>query len=130
MTRDGETLMSRKGSHRRNNRGRGQVTVLRQKPPPSATGSRPDAPALPLARKPEILVTAAAPDELAPLPRNMSLVDPRTPLLGRMRAWMLDVAERWVARNRPLPEQPTIAQLDRLRSDLASAQRRLDRLIG
>ncbi len=67
---------------------------------------------------------------LRPLPRSMSLVDPRMPMMRRLRYWFVAAAERWVVRRKPLPEQPTLVQLDRLRKDLASVQRKLDRMLG
>jgi len=33
------------------------------------------------------------------------------------------------ARHKPLPEAPTLAQLDKLRKDPASVQRKLDRML-
>jgi len=123
--------MSRKGSNRQRSRNRG--------PAPVATLRRPSAPppaqsipqALPLVSKAEPLVELAARDKaVAPLPRSLSLVDPRRSTMQKLRSWMLGVAERWVERHRPLPEQPTLAQLTRLRNELASMQRRIERLIG
>jgi hypothetical protein len=69
------------------------------------------------------------PDQIAPLPRNMSLVDPNQPLTRRLRNWLVAKAERWAARHKPLPEAPTLAQLDKLRKELASVQRKLDRML-
>jgi hypothetical protein len=69
-------------------------------------------------------------ERLAPIPRNRSLVDPRQPLRLRLRLWLVGVAERWAARHKPMPEAPTQAQLERVRKELASVQRKLDRMLG
>lgn len=60
----------------------------------------------------------------------MSLVDPRMPMMRKLRLWFFSRAERWVERRKPLPEQPTLAQLENLRKELASVQRKLDRMLG
>jgi hypothetical protein len=133
--------MGRKGSRKRrhsmgNARGGGTVVALKTPPTRLETEAyrQPQKPslALPLAHRDEPLVTQAAPaaDTMAPLPRNLSLVDPRMPMMRRVRLWFFAAAERWVERRKPLPEQPTLAQLDKLRKELASVQRKLDRMIG
>lgn len=133
--------MSRKGSRKRrhsagNARGGGVAIAL--KPPPTSRSVSPyrlpqqSSGALPLAVREEPLVSqnATPPDTLTPLPRNLSLVDPRMPMMRRLRYWFVAAAERWVERRKPLPEQPTLAQLDKLRKELASVQRKLDRMLG
>ncbi len=99
-------------------------------PPPPGTNRLKYA--LPLQSEPEPLVLGSPLEnrEVAPLPRSLSLVDPRQPLMRRIRFWALGLAERWVKRHKPLPSEPTMAQLDRLRTDLASMQRRIDRMLG
>lgn len=133
--------MSRKGSRKRRQftgNARGGNTVVAMRPPsfqlvttPRGQQERPSA-ALPLPHRDESLVldSAAPADTLRPLPRNLSLVDPRMPMMRRLRFWFIAAAERWVVRRKPLPEQPTLVQLDRLRKDLASVQRKLDRMLG
>ena len=131
--------MSRKGSQRRRQQRASKLQgngALLLKPPPLPPGPVPTpgrSAAVPLSRRHEALVEQTPRDNteaLAPLPRNRALVDTNQPMLRRLRFWVLDIAERWVTRNRPLPEQPTLAQLNRLRSELASVQRRLDRMLG
>jgi len=132
--------MGRKGSRKRRiftGSTSGHATLVALKLPP---GNMPlfakPAPAIPLASHPEPLVvarqreTVVQPDQIAPLPRNMSLVDPNQPMARRLRNWLVGLAEKWAARHKPLPEAPTIAQLDRLRKELASVQRKLDRMLG
>ncbi len=89
---------------------------------------------MPARSEPLVTATPALADtqfeRLDPLPPSLSLVDPRTLLMRRVRLWFFTKAERWVERRKPLPEQPTIAQLDRLRKDLASMQRKLDKMLG
>ncbi len=133
--------MSRKGSRRRrhsaaNTHGGGTATALRPPPKPLVAASRSQAQlpsgAVPLPRREEPLVMdGAAPSEtLTPLPRSLSLVDPRMPITRRLRFWFIAAAERWVERRKPLPEAPTLVQLDKLRKELASVQRKLDRMLG
>ncbi len=133
--------MSRKGSRRRRHltattQGGGAAIALKQPPwPPVAAPRNPaqlPAGAVPLPRREEPLVmNGPAPSEtLTPLPRSLSLVDPRMPITRRLRFWFLAAAERWVERRKPLPEAPTLAQLDKLRKELASVQRKLDRMLG
>jgi len=131
--------MGRKGSRKRrhfNGNRHGDSTVLDLRPPPTARHRSPNATAaLPLASRSEPLVVATPamaailPDQIAPLPRNMSLVDSNQPLTRRLRNWLVARAERWAARHKPLPEAPTLAQLDKLRKELASVQRKLDRML-
>jgi hypothetical protein len=135
--------MSRRGSRRQRHRFvntlAGGADVALKPPPGSRAVLRPSqsaAAAIPLPVRPEPLV--AAPPALSdmqsgrldPLPPSLSLVDPRQPITRRLRLWFYSKAERWVERHRPMPEAPTIAQLDRLRKDLAGVQRRLDKMLG
>ncbi|MCB2064037.1 MAG: hypothetical protein KDE25_11425 [Novosphingobium sp.] len=85
---------------------------------------------MPQRDEPLVSQGSATTDELTPLPRNMSLVDPRMPMMRKLRLWFFSRAERWVERRKPLPEQPTLAQLEKLRKELASVQRKLDKMLG
>ena len=111
-------------------------TAVATRPPPALRSAPPQpqarAAAIPLPQRDEPLVSQgpATADELTPLPRNMSLVDPRMPMMRKLRLWFFSRAERWVERRKPLPEQPTLAQLEKLRKELASVQRKLDKMLG
>jgi len=134
--------MSRRGSRRQRHRIGNTLTggtAVALKPPPGSNPALPpihNTAAIPMPARSEPLVTAARAltdtqfERLEPLPPSLSLVDPRMPLMRRVRLWFFTKAERWVERRKPLPEQPTIAQLDRLRKDLASMQRKLDKMLG
>jgi hypothetical protein len=132
--------MGRKGSRRRRNfigNTNSGNTLVALKPPPAPMRKPPQSTtAIPFPQRHEPLVRAASamqaslPDQIAPLPRNMSLVDPNQPMTRRLRNWLVGLAEHWAARHKPLPEAPTMAQLDKLRKELASVQRKLDRMLG
>ena len=137
--------MGRKASRRRRNpvglKQAGNI-ALAMKPPTLHFSPRPlpqppqTAAALPLSHRQESLVTAEPAldrllqEPIVPIPRNRALVDPRQPFMRRLRFWLVGAAERWATRHRPLPEQPTLAQLDRLRKEMASVQRKLDKMLG
>jgi len=104
--------------------------MSRSEPPVHQKKSANAALALPQRDEPLVSDTEGAPDLQTPLPRNLSLVDSRLPLTRRVRLWAFRIAERWVERRKPLPEQPTIAQLEKLRKELALVQRKLDKMLG
>ncbi|PEQ11204.1 hypothetical protein B2G71_18110 [Novosphingobium sp. PC22D] len=68
--------------------------------------------------------------DAAPLPRNRSLIGPDTPITVRLRAWFGAIVERVRGPAALSPDEASRQNLIRLREDVATMQRTLDRMIG
>ncbi|MBM3596129.1 MAG: hypothetical protein FJX31_10235 [Alphaproteobacteria bacterium] len=74
------------------------LVVLKPPPTPMRKLPQTDA-AIPLSQRHEPLVMAASamhaslPDQIAPLPRNMSLVDPNQSMSRRLRNWLVGLVD-------------------------------------
>jgi len=95
--------MGRKVSRKRRNpagnmNSSNSLVVLKPPPTPMRKLPQTDA-AIPLSQRHEPLVMAASamhaslPDQIAPLPRNMSLVDPNQSMSRRLRNWLVGLVD-------------------------------------